>query len=192
VPAQIIFSGHHARINEIIPFGNLPTTVIPGAAGCGTPTCSIRGFFPRGLEIGHPQNIWTAEAQLPTPWVTFTGKYYQGGDLRFPFGGQLNDVFNDLNGQSQFPPPVQLPCRALYRSRPWTVALFCSDARARQGPEPHLIATATRSSLRAFGLFGAWEDSSRRASRFPASSTPIQRATTPDGFCTSRMGPTER
>ena len=103
VPAQIIFSGHHAQINEIIPFGNLPTTVIPGATGCGTATCSIRSFFPRGLEIDHPQNIWTAEAQLPTPWVTFTGKYYQGGDLRFPFGGQLNDVFNDLHGAVTIP-----------------------------------------------------------------------------------------
>src|SRR6266567_2332513 len=74
-PAQLIASGHHARINEIIPFGNLPTTVIPGAAGCGTAsgTCSIKDFFPRGLEIDHPQNIWTAEAQLPTPWVTVTG-----------------------------------------------------------------------------------------------------------------------
>jgi hypothetical protein len=105
VPAQIIFSGHHARINEIIPFGNLPTTVIPGATGCGTAsgTCSIRDFFPRGLQRDHPQNIWTAEAQLPTPWVTVTGKYYQGGDLRFPFGGQLNDVFNDLNGAVAIP-----------------------------------------------------------------------------------------
>src|SRR5467141_1829100 len=103
VPAQIIFSGHHARINEIIPFGNLPTIVIRGAAGCGKATCSIRSFFPRGLEIDHPQNIWTAEAQLPAPWVTFTGKYYQGGDLRFPFGGQLNDVFNDLNGAVTIP-----------------------------------------------------------------------------------------
>ncbi len=105
VPAQIIFSGHHARINEIIPFGNLPTTVIPGAAGCGTAsgTCSIRDFFPRGLQIDHPQNIWTAEAQLPTPWVTLVGKYYQGGDLRFPFGGQVNDVFNDLNGAVAIP-----------------------------------------------------------------------------------------
>jgi hypothetical protein len=102
-PAQLIASGHHARINEIIPFGNIPTTVIPGAAGCGTATCSIRGFFPRGLQIDHPQNIWTAEAQLPTPWVTVTGKYYQGGDLRFPFGGQLNDVFNDLNGAVTIP-----------------------------------------------------------------------------------------
>src|SRR6266566_3529796 len=104
-PAQLIASGHHARINEILPFGNLPTTVIPGAAGCGTAsgTCSIKDFFPRGLEIDHPQNIWTAEAQLPTPWVTVTGKYYQGGDLRFPFGGQVNDVFNDLNGAVTIP-----------------------------------------------------------------------------------------
>src|SRR5713226_4615274 len=102
-PAQLIASGHHARINEIIPFGNLPTTVIPGAAGCATATCSIRSFFPTGLQIDHPQNIWTTEVQLPTPWVTFTGKYYQGGDLRFPFGGQLNDVFNDLNGAVTIP-----------------------------------------------------------------------------------------
>ncbi len=109
-PAQLIASGHHARINEIVPFGNLSNTAVPGATGCLTPlaggACSIRGFFPRGLEIDHPQNIWTAEAQLPTPWVTFAGKYYQGGDLRFPFGGQLNDVFNDLNGAFTIPTGV--------------------------------------------------------------------------------------
>src|SRR6266852_1080338 len=107
VPAQIIFSGHHARINEIIPFGNLPNTAVTGATGCVKPlasgACSIQSFFPRGLQIDHPQNIWTAEAQLPTPWVTLVGKYYQGGDLRFPFGGQVNDVFNDLNGAVTIP-----------------------------------------------------------------------------------------
>jgi hypothetical protein len=130
VPAQIIFSGHHARINEIIPFGNLPTTVIPGAAGCGTATCSIRGFFPTGLQIDHPQNIWTAEAQLPTPWVTVTGKYYQGGDLRFPFGGQLNDVFNDLNGAFSIPgtlaPGVTVATVTALDSR--TVLFGCAGA----------------------------------------------------------------
>ena len=125
VPAQIIFSGHHARINEIIPFGNLPTSVIPGAAGCATATCSIRDFFPRGLQLDHPQNIWTAEAQLPTPWVTFTGKYYQGGDLRFPFGGQLNDVFNDLNGAVAIPTAVAAAVTAL-DSR--TVLFGCTGA----------------------------------------------------------------
>src|SRR5437773_3401782 len=125
VPAQVIVSGHHAEINEIIPFGNLPTTVIPGAAGCATATCSIRDFFPRGLQLDHPQNIWTAEAQLPTPWVTFTGKYYQGGDLRFPFGGQLNDVFNDLNGAVTIPTTVAAAVTAL-DSR--TVLFGCAGA----------------------------------------------------------------
>ena len=132
VPAQIIFSGHHAQINEIIPFGNLPTTVIPGATGCGTAsgTCSIRDFFPRGLQIDHPQNIWTAEAQLPTPWVTVTGKYYQGGDLRFPFGGQVNDVFNDLNGAVTIPgtlaPGVTVATVTALDSR--TVLFGCTGA----------------------------------------------------------------
>ncbi len=125
VPAQVIFSGHHARINEIIPFGNLPITVVPGATGCATATCSIRDFFPRGLQLDHPQNIWTAEAQLPTPWVTFTGKYYQGGDLRFPFGGQLNDVFNDLNGAVAIPTTVAAAVPAL-DSR--TVLFGCTGA----------------------------------------------------------------
>src|SRR5438445_4263985 len=125
VPAQVIVSGHHAEINEIIPFGNLPTTVIPGAAGCATATCSIRDFFSRGLQLDNPQNIWTAEAQLPTPWVTFTGKYYQGGDLRFPFGGQLNDVFNDLNGAVTIPTTVAAAVTAL-DSR--TVLFGCTGA----------------------------------------------------------------
>src|SRR5216684_3209137 len=129
VPAQIIFSGHHARINEIIPFGNLPTTVIPGATGCVSPlaggACSIQSFFPRGLQIDHPQNIWTAEAQLPTPWVTLVGKYYQGGDLRFPFGGQVNDVFNDLKGTVTIPTTVAAAVMAL-DSR--TVLFGCTGA----------------------------------------------------------------
>jgi hypothetical protein len=130
-PAQLIASGHHARINEVIPFntpvGNLPTTVIPGAVGCGKATCSIRDFFPTGLQIGHPQNIWTAEAQLPTPWVTFTGKYYQGGDLRFPFGGQTNDVFTDLNGAVTIPANPALGAVTPTNPAPLVTAL---DSRA--------------------------------------------------------------
>jgi len=62
---------------------------------------------------------------LPTPWVTFTGKYYQGGDLRFPFGGQLNDVFNDLNGAVAIPTTVAAAVPAL-DSR--TVLFGCTGA----------------------------------------------------------------
>jgi len=106
-PAQIIFSGHHATMAEIIPFGSLPTTPVPGALGCATQAspvgCSIREFFPTGLRGTNPQNAWSAEVQLPTPWVTAAAKYYNGDDLRFFFGGQLNDVYTSLNGATGIP-----------------------------------------------------------------------------------------
>jgi hypothetical protein len=107
-PAQIIFSGHHAMMNEIVPAGNIPTTLITGATGCATPDpitgfCSIRSFFPLGLQRDHTQNIWTAEFQLPTPFVTIAGKFHRGSDLRYFFGGQLNDVYTSLGGAPQIP-----------------------------------------------------------------------------------------
>ncbi len=116
VPAQIIFSGSHAQINEIIPgtaltatsaagTPGLPNTLITGAAGCADPLvtggCSIHGFFPHGIENRYPQNVWTAEVQLPTPWVTFVAKYFKGDDMRFFFAGQLNDVFANLQGTTE-------------------------------------------------------------------------------------------
>ena len=134
-PAQIIFSGHHARMNEIIPhakqviptpftftcettpctvtvpvptiFTNVnsqnvgfsTTTTILGASNCAEASgaCNLEQIFPTGAQAGNPQNIWTAEVQLPTPWVTFAAKYYRGNDMRFFFAGQLNDVYNNIN-----------------------------------------------------------------------------------------------
>lgn len=116
VPAQIIVSGSHAQMNEIIPSTvltattaagtpGLPNALVPGATGCSDPLvgggCSIHSFFPRGAQNLYPQNVWTTEVQLPTPWVTFVAKYYKGEDLRFFFGGQLNDVFNNLRGATE-------------------------------------------------------------------------------------------
>ncbi len=123
VPAQIIFSGHHARMNEIIQHSNqgnytcaaLPCTIpiesltTPNVGFSNTyvlgstcadplPGCLLSSFFPTGTQVGDPQNIWTTEVQLPTPWVTFVAKYYRGNNMRFFFGGQLNDVYNNLNG----------------------------------------------------------------------------------------------
>jgi hypothetical protein len=129
-PAQIIVSGHHARMNEIIPHagqvaatsftcettpctippfpvftsGTIPnlgfttTTTILNATNCGSGSCNLEELFPRGTQVGNPQNVWTTELQLPTPWVTFVGKFYKGNDLRFFFAGQLNDVYNNLHG----------------------------------------------------------------------------------------------
>jgi hypothetical protein len=129
-PAQLIFSGHHSRVNEIIPHAKqvaaataftctaLPCTIPPfpvftsatvpnvgldnveaflGASNCpATGTCTLFNIFPTGTQAGNPQNIYTAEIQLPTPWVTFVAKFYRGNDMRFFFGGQLNDVYSSL------------------------------------------------------------------------------------------------
>jgi hypothetical protein len=129
-PAQLIFSGHHARMDEIIPhaaqtinetsptcttlpcpvtvfnsttvpnIGFTTTTAITGASNCpeASGVCNLEQIFKRGAQVGNPQNIYTMELQLPTPWVTFVAKYYRGNDMRFFFAGQLNDVFSNLHG----------------------------------------------------------------------------------------------
>jgi hypothetical protein len=97
-------------MNEIIPGQALSTasTTLPAiglsteytienASNCpGTGTCNLLTIFPKGIQDGNPQNIWTTEIQLPTPWVTWVTKFYKGGDMRFFFGGQLNDVWANL------------------------------------------------------------------------------------------------
>jgi hypothetical protein len=125
-PAQFIVSGHHARMNEIIPhaaqaptsvtctvlpctvsvftnatvpnLGFTTSTTILNATNCSIASCTLETLFPHGIQVGNPQNVWTTELQLPTPWVTFVGKFYKGDDLRFFFGGQLNDVYSNLHG----------------------------------------------------------------------------------------------
>jgi hypothetical protein len=106
-PAQLIFSGHHATGSEIVLHGTLATagsqTDVPIAAltGCAAPGplgCTVAQFFPEGFRFDIPQNIWTAEFQLPTPVVTVVGKYFHGSDTRF-FFGNLNSTFADTLGR---------------------------------------------------------------------------------------------
>jgi hypothetical protein len=108
-PAQLIFSGHHATGSEIVLHGTLAAAgsqtnvLIPGLTACATPDpatgeCTVAQFFPQGFRFDIPQNIWTAEFQLPTPVVTIVGKYFHGGDTRF-FFGDLNSTFADTLGQ---------------------------------------------------------------------------------------------
>jgi hypothetical protein len=111
-PAQFIISGGHSEGAEIVPHGTLSTagtttnTLSAAIPNCATPTlvdgvpeCSIANFFPTGFRFTIPQNVFTAEWQVPTPWISFWGKYYRGGDLRFFFGSTLNTTFAALNGQ---------------------------------------------------------------------------------------------
>jgi hypothetical protein len=82
-PAQFIFSYDNAERAETVQASNLP-------AG------AIRAAFPHGVRLTSQRNAWSAEAQLPTSHFTLVGKYYRGGDLRYYFMGQFNDVFTDL------------------------------------------------------------------------------------------------
>jgi hypothetical protein len=134
--AELIFSAHHSMNNEIVTHGNslsipinstfnlgtlasgvsvggstgLPTGSIQGVSNCpaalDTTACSVAQIFPTGLQEQYPQNVWTAEVQLPTPWVTFAGKYYNGNDMRFFFGGQLNTVWENLGGLPEAETPI--------------------------------------------------------------------------------------
>jgi hypothetical protein len=84
VPAQLIFSFHHARRTAIVTAASVPLT--------------FRSAFPSGAEVSSNSNGYSAEFQLPTRFVTAVGKYYAGSDLRFFFAGQLLSNFNDTAG----------------------------------------------------------------------------------------------
>ena len=84
VPAQLIFSFHHARRTAIVTAASVPA--------------AFRSAFPNGVEVSSSSNGWSAEFQLPTRFITAVGKYYSGSDLRFFFAGQLLSNFNDTAG----------------------------------------------------------------------------------------------
>lgn len=81
-PAQFIMSYDNAERAEIVPAANIPLGAIQA--------------FPNGVRLTSQRNAWSAEMQLPTSQFTLVGKYYRGGDLRYYFMGQFNDVFTDL------------------------------------------------------------------------------------------------
>ena len=165
-PAQFIVSGHHARMNEIIPHaaqaptsvtctvlpctvgpfftsatvpnvGFTTTTTILNAPNCPEGTsCNLEQFYPTGTQTGDPQNAYSLEFQLPTPWVTWSTKYYRGNNLRFFFGGQLNDVWSNLNGLFEVGNGVSYSGRAV-----------CSDAQTEQPPGSRRLLSIARARM---------------------------------------------
>jgi hypothetical protein len=85
-PAQIIFSGEQGRRTAIV-----LKSAVPAAA-------AFQAAFPNGAAVSSNTAAWTGEFQLPTRFATLIGKYYNGSDLRFYFGGQLFSNFNDTAG----------------------------------------------------------------------------------------------
>jgi hypothetical protein len=83
-PAQLIASGMYGRRTAVVTANQVPA--------------AFAAAFPAGAQINDSRYGWTAEAQLPTRWLTVSGKYYEGTGLRFYGGGQLFAEFNDTPG----------------------------------------------------------------------------------------------
>jgi hypothetical protein len=96
-PAQIAVSGFRSRRTSIVPNSSY------GFADCGTATanvldCSLQAAFPNGFQAS--SNMWGGQivAQVPTRWFTLVASAYQGADLRFYFGGQINSYATNVAG----------------------------------------------------------------------------------------------
>ncbi|HEV8524364.1 MAG TPA: hypothetical protein VGQ71_07675, partial [Terriglobales bacterium] len=99
-PAQFIVSGMYAKRRPIIIASAVPLCVgcpddpVDTTDGANT----FRTAFPTGAEIESNRYGATAEIQLPTRYVTFLAKYYNGRDLRFWFASQVYTQFNNTIG----------------------------------------------------------------------------------------------
>jgi hypothetical protein len=96
-PAQLIVSGVQARREAIVLKGGVPACTVGGFCITGK---EFQNEFPRGFKASSERYGVSAEAQLPTRYVTITGKVYRGADLRFFFAGQLFSNFNDTFGMT--------------------------------------------------------------------------------------------
>jgi len=96
-PAQILVSGVEGRRTSIVPnlaYGTLCTT-----------NPNYCAAFPNGFTAS--SNIWGLQGalQLPTRWFTLVVSAYQGADLRFFFGGQVNTYATDTTGLTNIQGP---------------------------------------------------------------------------------------
>jgi hypothetical protein len=83
-PAEFIASFEHQQRTAIVTAASVPA--------------QFSSAFRSGAEVSSNSDGYSAEFQLPTRFVTLTGKYYAGSDLRFFLGGQLLSTFNDTAG----------------------------------------------------------------------------------------------
>jgi len=144
--AEIVVSGGHSEATEVVPVSNIPTTGVPaltvatGATpnGLSATACSgtapaagfsVRCYYPTGLTMNIPQNIFTVGTQLPTPWFTLSANYFRGGDMRFYFAGILNSAFVDTSGGTPItiPAPVTLVTTTGTTSVPQSVFSYSGE-----------------------------------------------------------------
>jgi hypothetical protein len=158
-PAQIAVAGFHSRRTSIAYNLSAVGPSAPYAALCAT--TNYCDTFPNGFEAS--SNQWGEQivAQVPTRWFTVVASAYQGADLRFYFGGQVNSFATDVSGltglQGPFPTLDGGPLAAAGGA-----VLGCSGAFTATGPAVGgiipgtcggTVVVAPQRPIRAFGGF---------------------------------------
>ncbi len=88
-PAQIAVSGFYASRTSIAYNSSSAYAALPGG---------YRRAFPNGFDASSHLYGEQLALQLPTRWFTLVVSAYQGADLRFYFGGQINSFATDVSG----------------------------------------------------------------------------------------------
>ncbi|MGA8617310.1 MAG: hypothetical protein WB660_02150 [Candidatus Sulfotelmatobacter sp.] len=95
-PAQILVSGFDSRRTSLVPNTSYCTNVL--TCGAGLTPANYVAAFPNGFSASSSEYGEQIAVQLPTRWFTLVASAYQGGDLRFFFGGQVNSFATDTAG----------------------------------------------------------------------------------------------
>jgi hypothetical protein len=95
-PAQFIVSGERGSRAAIVPASSIPSQYSKTFA---------TGVTGRSNTYG-----WDGEWQLPTRFLTFTGKFYSGAGLRYFLVNQLYTYFNDTAGLSNLTTLNSIDC----------------------------------------------------------------------------------
>ncbi|HVI07842.1 MAG TPA: hypothetical protein VND65_06060 [Candidatus Binatia bacterium] len=99
-PAQVLVTAFDSRRKSIAPFSSY-------SAQCANPGEAIYcTTFPNGVTASSSQYGEQVALQLPTRWFTLVASAYQGGDLRFFFGGQVNSYATNTAGLTNLTTPL--------------------------------------------------------------------------------------
>lgn len=88
-PAQIAVSGFYASRTSIAYNSSAAYAALPA---------SYLAAFPNGFNASSHMYGEQVALQVPTRWFTLIASGYQGADMRFYFGGQINSFATDVTG----------------------------------------------------------------------------------------------
>ncbi|MFZ0588255.1 MAG: hypothetical protein WBL97_14665 [Candidatus Sulfotelmatobacter sp.] len=158
-PAQIALAGFHSRRTSIA--YNLSAVGSSAPYGTLCATTNYCNTFPNGFEAS--SNQWGEQivAQIPTRWFTVVASAYQGADLRFYFGGQINSFATDVSGltgiQGPFPTLDGGPLAAAGGAVLGCLGAFTATGAPVNGVTPGTcggtVVVAPQRPIRAFGGF---------------------------------------